>query len=86
MLFGFDSLMEAIRISTSVHDTSGLLVYDEHLIVHDHVLIILLEEGIGFEQLIDSMYTLALDRIVGYDLILGFATFFCIGFHIVQSG
>ena len=38
-----DRLVQAIGITTSVHDTARLLVNDHDLVVHNHVLIILLE-------------------------------------------
>ena len=63
-LLGFDRLVQAIRIATSIHDTTRLLVDDHDLIVHDDILVILFEERIGLEELIDRVYTFALDGVV----------------------
>ena len=63
-LLSFDSLVQAIGVAATVHDTTRLLVDDHDLVVHDDILVILLEEGIGLEELVHGVYALALDSIV----------------------
>ena len=63
-LLGFDRLVEAVRVATSIHDTTCLLIDDHDLTLHDDVLVILLEEGVGLEELIDGVDTFALDSVV----------------------
>ena len=55
--FRFYCLMQAIAPTTTIHDTSGLFVYNLNLSVHYHIVSILFEHGVSLKQLIDSMYT-----------------------------
>ena len=64
VLLGLDGLVQAVRVAASVEDTSRLLVHDLHLVVHDHILHVLLEHGVGLQQLVHRMHALRLDRVV----------------------
>ena len=64
MLFGFYSLMESVTPSSSLHDTSCLLIHNLHLTVDYHIFVIFVEHGISLEELLQGMYTLALYGIV----------------------
>ena len=44
MLLCLDSLMQSVRVTASRHDTSGKLVYDKHLIILYHIVLILEHE------------------------------------------
>ena len=63
-LLGFDGLVQAVRIAAPVEDTPRLFVDDLHLVVHHHVFDVFLEHGVGFQQLVDRVHALRLDRIV----------------------
>ena len=82
---GLDGLMETVAVTATFHDTSGLLIDDLDLTFVNHVFHILLEEGVGFEELGDSVDTLCLDGIFLHELILAFLTLcgifdmFCLG-------
>ncbi len=58
--FGFDSLMQTVRITTSFHDTSCLLVNNLHLSVDYNIFVILLEHGVSLQQLVDGVYAFRL--------------------------
>ena len=64
-LLSLDSLVQTVRVATTIHKTTSLLIDDHHLIVHHHILVITLEESVSLKELIDRVDTLALDRIVG---------------------
>ena len=81
-----DRLVQAIGITTSVHDTTRLLVNDLHLTVDNHVFVVFLEHGVSFQQLVDGMYTLALDGIVRQYLVLLGLFLFLGSCHILQLG
>ena len=42
-----DRLVEPIGVAASVHDTTGLLIDDHHLIVDHDVLVVSIEEGVS---------------------------------------
>ena len=70
VLLCLDRLVETIGVAATVHDTTGLLVDDHHLIVDHDILVVSIEEGVGLEQLLDGMDTLTLDRVIGQQLVL----------------
>ena len=45
----FDSLMQSVRIAAAFHDTSGLFVYNLHLSVDNHILVIFLEHRVRLQ-------------------------------------
>ena len=59
-----DSLVQTVRITASLHNTSGLFVNNLHLSVHNDVLVVFLEQRVGFQELVDRMDTFRLNRIV----------------------
>ena len=69
-LLGLNGLVQPIGVATAVHDTTRLLVDDHHLAVHNDVLVVLLKEGVGLEELVDRVYALALDGIIGEQRLL----------------
>ena len=64
-LLGLDSLVQTVRITASLKDTSRLLVNNLDLAVSHHILDILVKHGICLQQLIHGMHTLALDCEIG---------------------
>ena len=72
---GFDGLMESVGIASALHDTTRLLVDDLHLPVDHDVLVVFLEEGVGLQQLVDSVHTLALNGVVREQRVLLRLTF-----------
>ena len=64
--FGFDGLVQTVGVTAAFHDTSGLLVHNLHLTVDYHILVVFLEHGVSLQQLVDGMYTLALDGEVSH--------------------
>ena len=50
VLLCLNSLMEAIRIATARHDTSGKLVYDQDLVILDHIVLILEHQIVGTQS------------------------------------
>ena len=68
-LFRFDGLVQAVRIAASLHDTTRLLVDNHHFVVDDHIFVVFLKQRVGFQQLVDGVDALALDRIVGEQFI-----------------
>ena len=70
--------MQTVRIAASFHDTPGLLIHDLHFIIEYYIFYILLEQGIGFQQLIDSMYPFGFHRIILDQFILLRQFFFII--------
>ena len=65
-----DSLMQTIWVTTTFHNTTGLFVYNLHLSVNHHILIILFEHGVCFQKLVDGVYTFRFDSIISHQLIL----------------
>ncbi len=61
VLLGLHRLMQSVAPAPALHDSAGLLVHDLHLAVHYDVVHILLEHGIGLEQLDHRVHPLALD-------------------------
>ena len=90
MLFSLHGLVKSITPTAAFHDTSSLLVHYLHLSVYHHVFIIFVEHGVGFEQLLQGVYPLALHSIVGHQLVfLVDALFVCklrIGFQLRHLG
>ena len=70
MLLSLHSLVQAITPATSLHDTPRLLIDNLNLTILNHILIIEIKHRISLEQLLESMHTLALERIVIVDLVL----------------
>ena len=69
VLLGLDGLMESVAPAASLHDTSCLLVHNLHLAVDDDIFVVLVEHAIGLEQLLEGVHALALDGVVGHELV-----------------
>ena len=61
--------MQTVAPTTTLHNTAGLFVHDLDLSAVDDIIHIFLEEGVGFEQLVNRMDTLGLDAVVGVDIV-----------------
>ena len=68
-LLGFNSLVQSVGVTATFHYTTGLLVNNLDFIVINHIFHIFLKQRVGFQQLIDGVYTLCLDRIVLHKVI-----------------
>ena len=64
VLLGFDSLVQSVAPAASLHDTTRLLIDNLHFAVDDHILVVLVEHGVGLQQLLQGMHTLRLHGIV----------------------
>ena len=85
--FGFNSLVQTVGIAAAFHNTSRLLVYNLHLSVDYHIFVVFLEHGVGFQQLVDGVYTLALDGEVRHQgIFLGKAFFVRQFLFVLQFG
>ena len=71
VLLCLDGLVQPVRVAASFKDTAGLFVDYLHLVVHEHVLHILLEEGIGLHQLGHRVNALRLNCEILQQFILG---------------
>ena len=60
VLLGFERLMQTVGVAPPGHQPPGVLVDDQHLAVHDHVVDVLFEEAVRLEQLREVVQTLAL--------------------------
>ena len=66
-LLSFDGLVQSVAVSTALHDTACLLIHNLHLSFGcDDVLVVALEHGVGFEQLVDGVHAFALHLVVGH--------------------
>ncbi len=65
-LLSLDGLMQPVGVAATVHDAARLLVHDLHLPVHDDVLDVLLEQIVGFQQLVDGVNPGRFHGIVAY--------------------
>ena len=54
--FGFDGLVQSVRVTAAFHDTSCLLVNNLHLSVDHYIFIVFLKHGICLQQLVDGVY------------------------------
>ena len=70
-LLGLDSLMETVAVAASFHYTARLFVDDFDLAVVDDIFDVLVEEGVGFEKLVDGMDTLGLHAVVLHIAVFG---------------
>ena len=64
-LLGLYSLVQTVRITASLKDTSRLLINNLDLAVSHHILDILVKHGICLQQLVHGVHTLALDCEIG---------------------
>ena len=71
VFLGLDGLVQSVAPAAAFHHTAGLLVHDLDLAVHDDVVHILLELGVGLEQLVHGVDAFALEGEVLHEGILG---------------
>ena len=64
IFFSFNRLVQTIRITAPLHDTTGLLIHNLHLIIDHHIFYILLEQSVSFQQLTYSMHTLRFHGVI----------------------
>ena len=64
-----DSLMQAIAPAAAFHDTASLLIDNLNLSVDNDILIILIKHCICLEQLLQRVYTLALNGIMSHEFV-----------------
>ena len=69
-LLCLDGLVEAVAVTSSLHDTAGLLVDNLDFAIVDDIFVVFLEEGVCLEELGDGVDALRLDGVVGHRLIL----------------
>ena len=86
VFLGLDSLMQAVAPAASFHDTSGLLVDNLHLSVHDNVILVLVEHGVGLEELLEGMYAVADGGIFRHQFVLLCHPFFFRHISGVEAG
>ena len=85
MLLSFNSLVKTIAPTAAFHNTTRLLVHDFHLSVHNNVFFVDIKHGVGFEELQESVYTVALDCVLSQHLVFLvnalLLTQRCVGFY-----
>ena len=59
VLFGFNGLVQSVRIATSGQNTARMLIHDLDFAVLHNVLLLSFKEGIGFQELVYGMDTVA---------------------------
>ena len=74
MLLGLDSLVQAVAPASAFHDTACLLVDNLHLAVHHDVFVVLVEHGVGLQELLQGVHALALYAVVSHHLVLDVET------------
>ena len=63
MFLCLDSLMQSVRITTTRHDTSGKLIYDKHLIILYHIVLIFEHEVVRTKRKYDIVLDFKILRI-----------------------
>ena len=63
MLFCLDCLMQAIRVASSRHDTSGKLVYDQYFIIFYYIILITVHQTVCTQCQVDIVLDLQVLRI-----------------------
>ena len=72
--FGFDSLVQSVRVTAAFHDMS----------VDHYVFVVFLEHGVSLQQLVDSMYTFRFNSVVCKQFVLFLQQLFVGQVHILQ--
>ena len=68
---GLDGLVQAVGVAAALHHAAGLLIHNLHLaVVGQDVLVVLLKQRVGFEQLVHGVHPLALVVVVAHQLVL----------------
>ena len=82
---GFNGLVQPVAVASAFHDPAGLLVDDFDLVVHDHVLDVLLEQGVRLQELVHAVDAGALDAVILHELLLLFQLFLFPGLAVVDA-
>ena len=86
-LFGLDCLMETVAPTATFHDTACLLIDNLHLTVHDDIVVVLHEHGVGLQQLLDGVNALSFQRIILHKgVLLGETLFLAVELLVLQFG
>ena len=72
VFLGFNGLMQPVGIAPALHDTAGLLVNNLDLVVDNHILHVLLEEGVGFKELMHRVQTFGLNSKIADEVLFAF--------------
>ena len=70
VFLGLHGLVKTVTPAAAFHDTAGALVHNLYLIVHNHVVHVLGEHGVGFQELDDRVHAFALKGEVLHEGIL----------------
>ena len=60
VLLSLHSLVQSVTPTTAFHDTTCLFIDNLHLTVDHHILIVLVEHTVCFQQLLEGMYAFTL--------------------------
>ena len=63
MLFGFDCLMNTIAETSSRHESSRKVVYDNDLSVLDDILLVFFEVSVSLQSIVDIVLKVEVIRI-----------------------
>ena len=63
-LLGLDRLVQAVVVAAPGQDAAGVLVDDEHLAVHDDVLLVVAEQLLGLDGVVEERDERGVDRVV----------------------
>ena len=70
-LLSLNSLVQTVRVAAALHNTAGLLINNLNLAIAVYnVLVILLKEGVGLKQLVNSVNALRFYSVVCHKLIM----------------
>ena len=79
--------MESIAPTATFHDTTSLLIDNLDFTIHDDIVVVFHKHGVGFQQLLDGMYTLCLEGVVLHDgVFLGKAFVFVLELLVFECG
>ena len=80
MLFGFDCLMESVRITTTRHDTSGKFIDNKNLVILYHIILVPEHEIVGAKRQNDivlNLQVLRVSQVADMEELLYFFDTFC---------
>ena len=63
-LLRLDRLVDALVVAAADQDAAGVLVDDEHLAVHDDVVLVALEQGVGLDRVVEERDQRGVRRLV----------------------
>ena len=87
VLLGLDSLVQTVGVAASRHDTSGKAVYDKHLVILYHIVLIAMHQVVGTERkdhIVLDLQILRVCQVVDLEEVLDlFDTLLCEVDHLV---